>query len=226
MGDHAPAARPVHDHPARRGRRLLLPQSRPRRGPVVHHQDHGRARRLAGRDRDRAAGAGRRQDREEAAGAPLSRPHRELFAAGRLLHPRHPERQDAARQGEGPLVPGPQEGRRHQERAAAGNHRSRFQRRVRRRLFGALHAHGRRPEPRRAQEPAPRTSASACCACPTSTRSTSSASGRRKSSSSSATPSSPRSASRRSRSSTAWPGRTPSSPAARSIPRPTASICG
>ena len=48
----------------------------------------------------------------------------------------------------------------------------------------------------------------------------------RRSSSSSATPSSPRSASRRSRSSTASPGRTRSSPAARSTPRPTASICG
>jgi multidrug efflux pump len=61
---------------------------------------------------------------------------------------------------------------------------------------------------------------------PMSTRSTSSASGRRKSSSSSVTPSSPCSGSRPSRSSTAWPGRTPSSPAARSTPRPTASICG
>ncbi len=72
---------------------------------------------------------------------------------GRLLHPRHAQRQDAARQGEGALVPGPQEGRRHQGRAAAGHHRPGFQRRVRRRLFGALYAHRRWPEPRRPQDP-------------------------------------------------------------------------
>ena len=62
---------------------VLLLQSRPRRGSVVHHQGHGRERRLAGRDRHRDADAGRRQDREEAAGAALSRPRRELFAARR-----------------------------------------------------------------------------------------------------------------------------------------------
>ena len=77
-----------------------------------------------------------------------------------------------------------------------------------------------------AEGPAPRTSASGCCAFPTSTRSTSSVSGRRKSSSSSVTPSLPCSGSRPSRSSTAWPSRTPSSPAARWTLRPTASICG
>ena len=54
----------------------------------LHHQGDGGERRLAGRDRDRDAGAGRRQDREEAAGAAISRSRRELFAAGRLLHPR------------------------------------------------------------------------------------------------------------------------------------------
>ena len=82
---------------------------------------------------------------------PYPRPHRELFAAGRDLHPRHSHRQDPARQGEGAVVPGSQEGRRHPARAAGGHHRSRFQRRIRRRLFRALHAHRRRPEPRRAQ---------------------------------------------------------------------------
>ena len=105
------------------------------------------------------------------------------------------------------------------------DHRPELQRRVRRRLFGALHAHRRRPDACRAQgarrghPPAPAARA-----------------GRQQgrhhrraaqsaSSSSSATPSSRRSASRRSRSSTASPSRTPSWPAARSIPRPTASTC-
>src|SRR6185312_7513663 len=73
---------------------------------------------------------------------------------------------------------------------------------------------------------APRTSARPCCGLPASTRSTSSASGRRRSSSSSATPSWLRSASRRSRFSRASPSRMPSSPAARSRPRQTGSICG
>ncbi len=63
-------------------------QSRPRRGPLLHHQDHGGERRLAGRDGGRDAGPGRRQDREEAPGAALSRPRRHLFPARRVLHPR------------------------------------------------------------------------------------------------------------------------------------------
>ena len=61
-------------------------------------------------------------------------------------------RQDAARQGEGPLVPGAQEGRRHQGRSACRHHRPEFQRRVRRRLFRHLHADRRRLEPRRPQD--------------------------------------------------------------------------
>src|SRR5262249_48131418 len=44
MVDHAPAARFVHDHPLGRGRHLFVPQSRPRRGPLVHDQDDDRAR--------------------------------------------------------------------------------------------------------------------------------------------------------------------------------------
>src|SRR6516225_5501481 len=70
MVDHAPAACSVHDHPLGRGGGLFVPQSRPRRGPLVHDQDDDRARRLARRDRGRAAGTGGRQGREEAAGAP------------------------------------------------------------------------------------------------------------------------------------------------------------
>ena len=69
---------------------LRLPQPRPRRGPLLHHQDDGGERRLARRDGRGDAGAGRRPDREEAAGAALSRPRRKLFAAGRHLHPRQP----------------------------------------------------------------------------------------------------------------------------------------
>ena len=106
----------------------------------------------------------------------------------------YPDRQDAARQGEGALVPGPQEGRRHQGRSAAGIIGPNFNDEYGD-VYSALYmltADGL--EPRRAQgarrghppDPAARS--------PTSTRSTSSASGRRRSSSSSATPSSPRSA--------------------------------
>ena len=95
---------------------------------------------------------GHRQNREEAAGTALSRPHRKLFAARRVVHPGLSDRPDAARQGEGALVPGPQEGRRYQGRPAARRHRTELQRRVRRRLFGDLHADRRRHEPRRAQD--------------------------------------------------------------------------
>ncbi len=52
--------------------------------------------------------------------------------------------------GQGALVSGAQEGRRHPRRSAGRHHRSEFQRRVRRRLFRALHDDGRRHEPRRA----------------------------------------------------------------------------
>ena len=65
----------------------------------------------------------------------------ELFAARRRLHPGQSLRHDAAAQGQGPLVPGAQEGRRHPRRSARRHHRPELQRRVRRRLFGALHAH-------------------------------------------------------------------------------------
>ena len=106
---------------------------------------------LARRHRDRDAGAGRRQGREEAAGAAVPRPGRELFAARRLVHSRDPERPHAARQGEGPLVSGAQEGRRHPRQPAGRDHRPELQRRVRRRLFGALHADRRRPHPGRPQ---------------------------------------------------------------------------
>ena len=82
---------------------------------------------------------------------PLPRPRRELFAAGRVLHPGHSDRQDPARPGQGALVPGPQEGRRHPRRTAGRHHRAELQRRIRRRLFRALHAQRRRPEPRRPQ---------------------------------------------------------------------------
>ena len=40
---------------------------------------------------------------------------------------------------------------RHQRRPAGRHHRPELQRRIRRRLFGALHAHRRRPDPRRTQ---------------------------------------------------------------------------
>ena len=108
---------------------------------------------------------------------------------------------------------------------AAGHHRPEFQRRIRRRLFGALHAHGRRPEPRRAQgarrghPPAPAAGSRR-------------QQGRhhRRAAAEDLHRVQPRQAGHarrhaRSRSSTASPSRTPSSPAARSIPRPTASIC-
>ena len=151
MGDHAPGARFIHDPAAWSGRRLFLPQARPGRGSLLHHQNDDRAGGLAGRHRHGNAGAGRRQDRKEAADAALSRPHRELFAARRFIHPRHAHRQDTALPGEGALVPGPQEGGRYQERASAGRQRPELQRRIWRRLLGALYAYRRWLEPRRTQ---------------------------------------------------------------------------
>ena len=152
MGDHAPGAGAVHDPADRRRRPVLVLQARPRRRPLVHHQGHEHPCRLARRDRVRAADPGRRQDREEAAGTAASRPRHELFAARHRLHPGLPVRHHAAAEGEGPLVSGAQEGRRHPRRSAGGHHRPELQRRVRRRLFGALHDDGRRPEPRRPEE--------------------------------------------------------------------------
>ena len=61
-------------------------------------------------------------------GTAVPRPHRELFTAGRLLHPGLPDRPDTALQGQGALVSGPQEGRRYQGRAAGGRRRSELQR--------------------------------------------------------------------------------------------------
>ena len=48
--------------------------------------------------------------------------------------------QNSPRQGQRPLVPGAQEGWRHQGRIAGRHHRPELQRRVRRRLFRHLHA--------------------------------------------------------------------------------------
>ncbi len=152
MGDHAPCAGAVHDPADRRLRPVLVLQARPRRRPLVHHQGYEHPCRLARRDRVRAADPGRRQDREEAAGAASSRPCHQLFAAGHRLHPGDAVRHHAAQEGEGPLVSGAQEGRRYPRRSAGWHHRPELQRRVRRRLFGAVHAEGRRPEPRRSQE--------------------------------------------------------------------------
>ena len=153
MGDHASAAGPVHDHPAR-ARPASTPTSisaapRTRRSPSRPWwcMSAGRAP-PPPRCRRRSPTRSRRSCRS----CPISTASRAI-PAGRPFIRVNSERQDAARQGEGPLVPGAQEGRRHQARAAAGHHRPELQRRVRRRLFGALHAHRRRPEPRRAQGP-------------------------------------------------------------------------
>ena len=144
---------------------------------------------------------------------------------GVLLHPGLPDRPDAARQGEGALVPGPQEGRRHQGRPAGRRRRTELQRRIRRRLFGDLHAERRRPEPRRPQD-ARRGHPPAAAARSQRQQ------GRhhRRAAAEDLHRAQPRQAGdarhhARSRSSTASPGRTPSPPAARSTPRRTASIC-
>ena len=186
---------------------VLLPQSRARRGPVLHHQGHDRECLVAGRDRVGDADPGRRPDREEAAGTALFRPRARPIRSRRVIvHPGDPER---------PTPPSRCKELWYQVRKKVGDIRGDLpagiigpvlQRRIRRRLFGALHAHRRRRSTTRGVESAsPRTCASACCACRTSRRSISSASRTRRSSSSSATPSSRRSASRRSRSSTASP---------------------
>ena len=107
---------------------------------------------MAGRDRRGTPNAGRRQDREEAAGPAVPRPRIELLAARRRLYPGHALRHHAAEPGQGALVSGAQEGRRHPRRPAGRRHRPEFQRRVRRRLFRALHDHCRRHEPRADQD--------------------------------------------------------------------------
>ena len=151
MGDHAPRAGAVHDPGPRRGWRILLPQSRARRGSLLHHQEHDRERHLAGRDGDRNADAGRRQDREEAPGAAVARSRRNLLPAGRVVHSGHPHRPHAARQGQGLVVPGAQEGRRYQGRSSGRHYGPELQRRIRRCLFGDLYVHRGRPRPCRSQ---------------------------------------------------------------------------
>ena len=50
--------------------------------PILHHQSRHRQRGVAGRNRGRNAGSGRRPDREEAAGTAVLRQGHHLFQAG------------------------------------------------------------------------------------------------------------------------------------------------
>ena len=175
---------------------------------------------------DRDAGAGRRQDREEAAGAALSRPGRELFAARRLVHPRASSATSTP--------PAKVKDLWYQVRKKVGDIRGDLPAGIigpnfndeYGDVYSALYmltADGLTPRraqgARRGHPPAPAARARR-------------QQGRhhRRAAGADLHRVQPRQArdarrSRRSRSSTASPGRTPSSPAARSTPRPTASIC-
>ena len=123
----APLARHLlHAHRRRSPGIACLLQPRPQRGSGLHHQDHGRAGRLAGRHARRHAAAGHRAPRAQAAGDAEPR----LPAQ---LHQRRARRRSSstckdstpAGRGAGHLVPGAQEHRRHPPHAAAGRRRAR-----------------------------------------------------------------------------------------------------
>ena len=92
----------------------LAPGSaRPRGGPLLHPQGDGGLRVNGPARRGGDAGPGRRPDREQAAGPALARPARRPIP-GRARHTTVVlQRHHAPARGAGPVVPGPQEGRRH-----------------------------------------------------------------------------------------------------------------
>ena len=116
----------------------------PRGRSVLHHQERRRLRHLAGRDRQRDAGPGRRPDRAQAAGAAMDRQGRNLFQA-RLRRDFVPvQGLDSSARGSRTCSAIAQEDERREGRPAGRRHRSQHQRRIRRRRFGALYDHRRR----------------------------------------------------------------------------------
>ena len=144
MGGRSSRLDPVPDRHVRRGRLAFLPEPRTRRGSVLHHQGRGRHRDVAGRNRRRDAGASRRPDREEAAGAALFRQGHDLHQAGLHRDAGRFQGQHAGARRAGAVLSAAQEAQRHQGRPARGPDRPVCQRRIRRRRFDPLYAHRRR----------------------------------------------------------------------------------
>ena len=134
LGDHASFDRLLPDAGARRPRHRLLLATGPQRGSHLHHQDHGGAGAMAGRDAGRHAASGHRTDRAQAAGDASPRLPEELHQGGPIDGLRVSEGIDRAEGGVGYLVSGSQEGARHRTDPAAGCDRSCRRRRVRRHL--------------------------------------------------------------------------------------------
>ncbi len=178
---------------------------------------------MARRHLARDGAAGHREDRDQAAGAALLLLRQQLHQARRDRDLRLAARRHPARQGARPVVPGAQEGRRHQGHAAAGRQRPVLQRRIRRHLQPDLGLRVRRLPAGRGQGHRQGRTRSACCACPTSPRPICSACRTRRSTSSSATRGWPCWACRSIRSSRSCAGKTPSWRPARSRPRASAS---
>ena len=156
MGPAAPLARDLlHADDRGRGHRRLL-QARPQRGSRLHRQDHGGGRLLAGRHGRGHNRADHRPPGAQAAGDAEPRLREELHQRRPRHHLRQPEGLDPAGRRAGHLVPGSQEGARHRRHAAAGRHRPRLQRRVRRHLRHRLRLHGQWLQRARAARPGAR----------------------------------------------------------------------
>ena len=117
MGARAPLARLVFHDRVRDRRRVLLPRPRPRGGPALHDQDHGRSRRnWPGATRRRGHQAGHRPDREEARGARIARLHPQRHHAGPDHRLRQPAATTKAKDVPYAWLQRPQHARRHPER--------------------------------------------------------------------------------------------------------------
>ena len=98
----------------------VLHETRAQRGSVVRHQDDGRARSLARRNRRRDDEAGHRAARTHAAGDAAARLPSQLHAGGRHDDLRQSEGQRHREGSARHLVPRPQEHRRHADDAYHG----------------------------------------------------------------------------------------------------------
>ena len=121
---------------------LCLPQARPRRRSLVHHQGADRHGRLAGRHRAGDAGSRRRAAREADAGAALVRPRRDVHAPGLAFMT--VTLKDSTPPAEVPerVLPGAQETGRRSAATCRGRARPFRQRRIFRRHLRALCAEG------------------------------------------------------------------------------------
>ncbi len=144
MGAEEALAGDLPDDHRRGGRRHVVHEAGPRRGPADHRAHHDRGRRLARCDGGRDGQAGDRAARADPAGDRLPRPHPQLHHRRADDDLRRPGAIDAARQDSRHLVPGAQEHRRHAPHAAAGRARAVPQRQLRRHLRHHLRVHRRR----------------------------------------------------------------------------------